>query len=369
MPNHQKPDLPRPVVAQALADPGRRRLARVLAVGAGLAGCGWLAAPVLAAGEAPALRGGAELMGTRVDVSLDGADPQPLQRALQAALTEMQRLADMMSRYRGDNPVAALQAAASRHPVVLPPEMIAVLKMAESISRQTGGAFDVTIGALSGWKFDDPRADIPSARQIARELRHVNHRQLILDEIAGSAYLRQRGMRVDLGGVAKLPILQAGMEVLKRHGVADAMINGGGDVLVAGRLHGRPWRIGVRDPAAPERLLAVLPMSDGIVASSGDYERCVLRDGRRYHHVIDPATGYPSEQVRGVTLVGRSVAELNGLGAAAMVLGPAAGAALLLRKPGRQALMVGRDGSLWVSPALVGQLLPPPGERQVRDLG
>jgi len=369
MPHFQKPDLLPAAVADALIDPGRRRFARRLVTGAILAGCGWLAAPVLAAGQAPALRGGAALMGTRVDISLDGADPARLQQALQAALAEMQRLADMMSRYRGDNPVAALQAAAGRHPVALPPEMFAVLKKAESISRQTGGAFDVTIGALSGWRFDDPRADIPSARQIARELRHVDHRQLILDEAAGSAYLRERGMRVDLGGIAKLPILQAGMDVLKRHGVADAMINGGGDVLVSGRLYGRPWRIGVRDPAAPERLLALLPMSDGIVASSGDYERCVVRDGRRYHHVIDPRTGYPSEQVRGVTLVGRSVAELNGLGAAAMVLGPAAGAALLSRQPGRQALMVGRDGSLWVSPALAGRLLPPPGEQQVRGLG
>jgi thiamine biosynthesis lipoprotein len=370
MPYFLKSDAPHAAARSAKGqtiplNPGRRRLAGALVLG----GMGWLTAPLLAAGEVPPVRGSAALMGTQVDISVDGADSMRLQQALQAALAEMQRLARMMSRYRSDNPLAELQHAAGRHPVHLPPEMYAVLKMAESISRQTGGAFDVTVGALSGWRFDGTQGDISTPAQVARELGYVNYRKLILNDLENTGYLTLSGMRVDLGGIAKLPILQAGMDMLKRHGVAGAMINGGGDVLVSGQLHGRPWRIGVRDPAAPERLLAVLSMNDGIVASSGDYERCVVRDGRRYHHIIDPATGYPTEQVHGVTLVGRSVAEVNGLGAAAMVLGPAAGAALLSRQPGRQALMVSRDGSLWVSPALAGRLLPPPGAQQVRGLG
>ena len=350
----------------ACPDLKRRRLIGALAVAGGV---GWLAAPVQAASEAPALRGAALMMGTRVDISLDGADSPARQIALQQALAEMRRRADMMSRYLPQNPLARLQQAAGRHAVRVPDEMMAVLQRAQKISRETDGAFDVTIGALTGWQFTEEFQDIPDAARIAAELRSVDHRRLILDARAGTAFLSQAGMRIDLGGVAKLPILQAGMDTLRRHGVTGALINGGGDVLAMGQLHGRPWRVGVRDPLAPDRLLAVLPIGDGIVASSGDYERCVVRDGRRYHHIIDPATGYPTEQVRGVTLVGHHIDEVNGLGAAAMVRGPAAGAALLSSRPDRQALMVQRDGSVWVSPALAGRLLPPPGAQQVRGLG
>jgi thiamine biosynthesis lipoprotein len=278
----------------------------------------------------------------------------------------MRRLTDMMSRYVPGNPVEALQREAGRRPVSLPGELFAVLQMAERVSRETEGAFDVTVGALSGWRFDTSDAQVPLLAEIVRERRLVNYRDLVLDPRRATGYLRRPGMRVDLGGIAKLPILQAGMDVLADHGVANAMINGGGDVLVRGTLQGRPWRIGVRDPAQPDRLLAVLPLSEGFVASSGDYERCWIRDGRRYHHVLDPATGYPTEQVHGVSLVATDLREINGLGAAAMVRGPQAGAALLARTLNRQALLVRRDGSLWISPTLAARLVPPPGQDHIR---
>lgn len=350
----------------ALLNPARRRLTRALALGSL---SGWWMAPLLAAGSEPALRGSAAMMGTRVDLALDGGgSAAELEQAMRLAVAEMERLATMMSRYLPDNPVAALQRQAGRRPVRVPPEMFAVLQMAQGISRSTGGAFDVTVGGLSSWQFNTPDAELPSAALIARELRLVDYRDLHLDEGRRSAFLARPGMRIDLGGVAKLPILQAGMDTLRRHGVTGAMINGGGDVLVRGALRGRPWRIGLRDPARPEQLLAVLPLNDGIVASSGDYERGWERSGHRYHHILDPATGYPTEQVHGVSLVATDLHDVNGLGAAAMVLGPQAGAALLSRQPQRQALLVRRDGGLWVSPGLAVRLQPAPGQDRVRGL-
>ena len=107
-------------------------------------------------------------------------------------------------------------------------------------------------------------------------------------------------MRIDLGGIAKLYIIEAGAKALERQGVARALVNGGGDVACFGAM---PWRIAVRDPRAPDTLIGVLSIERGIVASSGDYERYFERDGRRYHHILDPRTGYPSTGVRGVTLV------------------------------------------------------------------
>ncbi|WP_374674884.1 FAD:protein FMN transferase [Ideonella sp.] len=344
-------------------DSTRRALLGALA-GASAA---WLTAPALA-GPAPALRDRRALMGTWVDLTLDGAPAATLAAARDAAWAEMERLAAMMSRYVPGNPLDRVQQAAGREPVAVPREMLRVMQAAQALAKSTQGAFDITVGAL-GWQFDETqRFKLPTARQIQSELRFVNYRDLVLNHCECSAWLKRAGMKLDLGGVAKLPILAAGLAAAVQAGAPAAMVNGGGDVLVRSAPGGREWRIGIRDPLAPDRLLAVLPLRQGVVASSGDYERGVTLDGRRWHHVLDPATGYPTAGVRGVTLVGEGVDAVNGLGTAAMVMGPQRGADLLAGTPARQALLVRADGGLWASPGLAARLQPPPGARRVRGL-
>ncbi|MDP2405781.1 MAG: FAD:protein FMN transferase [Hydrogenophaga sp.] len=298
-----------------------------------LAGLGGLL--VTGLGLRPALasptvqRASRTLMGTRVDIVAQGGDPASTAVAIQAAFAEMQRLERMMSRYRADSLVSALHRSAGRSWVDAPPELMAVLQRAAELSRLTDGAFDITVGAYDGWSFDANHARIPSPEELRRERRLVDFREVSINPLAGQVGLSRSGMRIDLGGVAKLPILQAGLRVLERHGLRNAMLNGGGDVLTRGQLLGRDWRVGIRDPRAPERLIGTVFLGDGCVASSGDYERCFVRNGRRYHHVLDPASGMPSSGVRGVVLVSRQPDPVNGLGAAIMAAGAAAGLHLL----------------------------------------
>jgi thiamine biosynthesis lipoprotein len=175
----------------------------------------------------------------------------------------------------------------------------------------------------------------------------VGYRKLKLD--GKSAFLTQAGMSIDPGGIAKLYILEAGRRVLEARGVRRALVNGGGDVVA--HSDGLPWRVGVRDPRAPDRLLGTVALARGAVASSGDYERFFERGGRRYHHVLDPRTGYPAQGVRGVTLVAPGIEKVNGLGPAIMVLGAEAGKALILSER-IQGLVVDAHGELWASPDL-----------------
>lgn len=300
------------------------------------------------------------LMGTLVEVTAEGMPERALRAAVAAAWSEMARLTDMMSHYDPQSVVSAVNAAAGRHPVAVPPELMAVLRSAQRVSEKTGGAFDVTIGALTaGWRFrpDDPRQ--PSPSEIAAWRAKVDYRRLVLDERSDSAFLTERGMRLDLGGIAKLYILHAGMETLRRQGVARAMINAGGDVEVAGGTPERPWRIGVRDPRAPQQLLGVIALEQGLVVSSGDYERYFTQQGRRYHHILDPRTGYPAQGPRGVTLLAEDLETVNGLSAAIMVLGREAGARLIADTPGLEGLIVDRDGSVWMSPGMRARLQSP----------
>jgi len=335
-------------------DVDRRRLVKAAAVGAGLAA--W---PLTgAAAAAPArLRDSRPLMGTQVDIAVESADAELLRPAVNAAYGRMASLTSVMSHYEPTSRVSAIGLAAGLIPVPVPPELMQVLQMAQAVSRRSDGAFDVTIGSVGRWHFDPQDPQMPTPAYIAQHLPDVDYRHLVLDARAGTAKLMRRGMRVDPGGIAKLYILAAGIDALKQHGLDTALINGGGDVVAVSHPAAAPWRVGIRDPREPARLLGSLDLRQGFVASSGDYERCFIRDGRRYHHVLDPKTGYPAQGPHGVTLVGDELAALNGLGAAVMVLGIDQGRELIRHTAGIEGLIVGRDGDGWITPSLRNRLI------------
>ena len=336
----------RPIAAP---DPQRRR---VVALG-GIAVLGAAAWPlrVRAAGLVR-VQAARELMGTRVELLLEGEEARLLDEAVAHAFGVMARQAALMSHYSERSGTAAIARAAGAQPVRSAPELMAVLRQAQQAARLTGGAFDATVGSAGRWHFDPRAPRIPAPDEVRQGLPLVNWRDLLLDERAGTAWLRRPGMRLDLGGIAKLPILDAGLQALRDAGIERALLNGGGDVLALGRDDQPAWRVGVRDPRQPERVLGVITLRRGVLASSGDYLRCVEQGGQRYHHVIDPRTGYPSRGARGVTLWAEQVADVNGLGAAAMVMDDNAARTLFELKPGVQALIVRRDGSLWRSPGM-----------------
>jgi FAD:protein FMN transferase len=335
-----------------MKDPARRRL---LAAGACLAAWPMVAS---AAPTRARVRESRALMGTKVDVAVQGEDAASLRLATQAAYDRMAALAAIMSHFELTSRVSAIGLAAGLQPVEVEPELMAVLRMAQAVSRSTHGAFDATVGSLGVWQFDGRDQRMPETAQIAHRLPSVDWRNLLLDERKQTASLTQRGMRLDLGGIAKLYILQAGLDVLKSHGIRSALVNGGGDVLALSVPGDRPWRVGIRDPRQPQRLLGALDIANGIVASSGDYERFFTHGGRRWHHVLDPRTGQPTQGVHGVTLVADTLEGVNGLGAATMVLGANEGRELLRRTAGTQTLIAGADGSIWLSEWLRERLQP-----------
>lgn len=337
-----------------LISPSRRGLAL------GALACVLLPRAVPAAAAAsPVQRSSAALMGTQVDLVAVHADAAQRARAVDAAWAEMLRLTEMMSRYRSASQVSLLAAAAGGAALPVAPELMAVLQQAQALARRSGGRFDATVGAYADWHFEPGQpATLPEPARLARQRALVDAQGLQLDPQRGTARLARPGMRLDLGGIAKLPILQAGLHTLAAHGVTDALINGGGDVLCSGTLQGRPWRIGLRDPRAPQRLLGVLPLSGGVVAASGNYERGFDHGGRRYHHILDPQTGQPSQGLQGLALVAGDVEAVNGWGAAMMVAGAGASRRWLREQlPGVQALLAGPDG-VWMSAGLQQRLLP-----------
>src|SRR6185295_14498458 len=186
-------------------------------------------------------------------------------------------------------------------------ELRELLLKAHQVSDWTGGKFDVTFGVMSGlWKFDYQNKDntIPDPREVARRRKLINYHDLKVDEQAGTAFLVREGMVANLGGIGKGYAVDRARDILLMKGFRDFMIQFGGDMYVAGRSGDRPWRLGIQDPRGPEdHIFAAMDLSDSTFSTSGDYERFFIKDGRRYHHIIDPATGDHAMGSRSVTIV------------------------------------------------------------------
>lgn len=300
-------------------------------------------------------------MGSELQLTVWTTDEAAADSAFEAVFQEFDRLEGLMSTWRETSDLQRLNAAAGRHPVQVDTEIRDVLRIARQVSEWTGGKFDVTFGVLSGlWKFDyqDRDSTIPDRNEVLRRLPFINYRDLKLDEPAGTAFLRRQGMRANLGGIGKGYAVDRVVDILRRRGFQNFMIQAGGDMYVAGHRDDRPWRLGIRDPRGPaDRSFAALDLSDGTFSTSGDYERFFIKDGRRYHHILDPNTGEPAQGCRSVTIVTDRAVIADGLSTGVFILGPEAGMALIERLPGVEGVIVSAKNEVLVSSGLKGRLI------------
>src|SRR5262245_18247358 len=298
-------------------------------------------------------------MGARLELSAWAADEHAALAAFDDVFREFDRLEAMMSVWKPDSEVVRLNEAAGVRAVPISAELREVLHTARQVSEWTGGKFDVTFGALSGlWKFDhDQDNHVPDMSAVRARLPLIYYRALEIADDAGTAFLRLKGMRVHLGGIGKGYAVDRGAAILRARGFHDFMIQAGGDLYVAGLKDGKPWRLGIHDPRAPGKIFATLDLSDGTFSTSGDYERFFLKDGRRYHHIIDPDTGEPAQSgCRSVTIVTDRAVIADGLSTGVFLLGPDKGLGLVERLPNVEAVIVTSSNEVRVTPGLKGRL-------------
>ncbi len=300
-------------------------------------------------------------MGSEVEVTAWTANEHDALAAFDAAFAEFDRLDRLMSVWQPGSDIVRLNDAAGQRAVPVAAEIREVLRVAHQVSEWTGGKFDVTFGALSGlWKFDNQDKDgsVPDRAEVLKKLALVNYRDLVVDAGAGTAFLRRKGMRAHLGGIGKGYAVDRAVRILRQHGLSDFMVQAGGDMYVAGRRGDRPWRLGIRDPRGPaDRSFAALDLTDGTFSTSGDYERYFIKDGRRYHHIIDLATGEPAVGCRSVTIVGVDATLADALSTGVFLLGPDAGMALIEKLPNVEGVIVSAKNEVSISSGLRGRLM------------
>lgn len=292
------------------------------------------------------------IMGTIFDITAIGGDEKLLEEAAKKAFGEVKRIDGLMSRYKDTSEVSLVNKNAGVAPVKVGHELIEVLQEAKKISELSDGAFDVTIGPLTDlWGFDLEKNVVPPKEKIEELKGLVNYRKLRIDEAASTVYLEEKGMMIDVGGIAKGYSLTKAMKVFEDAGIKDVIINAGGNLNLRGGKRGRPWRIGIQDPRDESKLIGKLSITDISVATSGDYQRYFIKDGVRYHHILDPKTGFPAKGLISATVIGRSKTSMDGLSSAVFILGAEKGADLM-KKIGAEGIMVAEDGRMTISESL-----------------
>lgn len=298
-------------------------------------------------------------MGSELRVSVWTADPDRAAAAVEAVYAEFERLEAALSVWRPGSDVERLNAGAGGTPVPVGPDTRAVLRAAREASEHTGGKFDITFGALSdAWKFDhDQDNRVPTAEEVAARLPFVDYEAVRVDEARGTAQIDRAGVRVHVGGIGKGYAMDRAAALLRDRGFGNFLLQAGGDLYAAGRRGDRAWRVGLADPrGAGGETFAAIELADETFSTSGDYERFFVKNGERYHHLLDPDTGQPARHCRSVTILARSALQADWLSTGVFILGPDEGMALVERLPGVEAVIVTAKNEVRVSSGLHGRL-------------
>ncbi|MGE4342832.1 MAG: FAD:protein FMN transferase [Geoalkalibacter sp.] len=282
------------------------------------------------------------LLGTVVEITALGPDRDLLEGAVSDAFDEMERIEQLMSPHIEGSDVARLSKAETPQPVS--PETAEVLRLGLQLAAQSDGAFDLTLGRLKElWGIEGENPQVPDRESVEEALRGIGPQALRLE--ASLVVKSSPDLQLDLGGIAKGYAVDRAIFLLADAGIEFASVNAGGDLRLLGDRGGeRPWRIGIQHPRDSQRLLATLEVTDVAVVTSGDYERYFEHEGRRYHHLFDPRTGYPATACRSVTVVAPCAMLADALATALFVLGPEQGMSLLQLYPDAEALIVDSSG-------------------------
>jgi len=305
------------------------------------------------------------LMDTVVEIKLYHRSKAKAQEAIDSAMEEMRRVEQKMSCFLPASEVSRINREAllergkgsplAEGWIPVSDELFSLLSEAVRLSKLTKGRFDITIYPLWRiWKFEKDSVEVPAKEEIEKKKRLINYNNMFIEN--GKINFAKRGMGIDLGGIAKGYAVDAAIRVLKEKNVESAMVNAGGDIYVLGRKQGKPWRIGIRHPRRAGEILGIVDMEDGAIVTSGDYERFFFSEGKRYHHILDPKTGYPANECQSVTIVAKKATFADGLATGVFVLGPGEGMGLIESLGEVEGVIVNKEGEVSVSSGLVSKI-------------
>lgn len=304
-------------------------------------------------------------MYTLCTITVVSDSPIKAKKAIDAAYAEIKRLEALLNYYADDSEISAINRYAGKSPVKVHRETYELIRKAVRLADATDGSFNPAVGPLVKlWEAarKTPEHPLPSEEEISATLRLIDYSKIHINEGKYEIFLEEEGMEIDLGGIAKGYAADRAINTIKGSGIQSALVSIAGDIRGEGVRNGnKPWIVGIQNPRSTggespqaDHIISTIALTDAAVSTSGDYERFFFKEGRRYHHIIDPRTGYPTtSRLISVSVVGSEGVTADGISTGVFVLGPERGIALLesLRLGG---ILVDEDKNVYLTESLRG---------------
>ena len=265
-----------------------------------------------------------KLMGNRFEISVVAEDPLVAKESINAAVEEIRRIERLLTTFDESSQTNCINKNAGIAPVKVDKEVFELIRRSKRISELTQGAFDITYGSIDKrlWNFDKTMTSLPDAKIAKNLVRLINYRNVILNEDNCTVFLKEKGMRIGFGGIGKGYAAEKAKELLKEKGINSGIVNAAGDLTAWGHQpNGKPWTIGIADPSAARHAFSYLDITNTSVATSGNYEKFIMIDGKKYSHTIDPKTGLPVMGIKSVTIISPNAEIADAMATPVMIMG------------------------------------------------
>jgi len=288
------------------------------------------------------------LMDTIVSITVVAGSRDAAEQAIEKTFTVISGFGDRINFYSDKSELDEVNRNAGIHAVKVSPDTLDVIEKSVYTAEKSGGTFDPTIGPIVKlWDFLNKKK--PTEPEIARALPLVNYRDILIDRTGATVFLKRKGMMIDLGGIAKGYAADLAVESLKKEGIRSGLVSIAGDIRTFGmKTDNSPWTIGIKNPrqtGEKDEIIAKIRLHDKAISTAGDYERFFLLDGRRYHHLLDPKTGYPAALCRSVSVIAEKGVTTDGFDNAVFILGPEKGMKLA-KEMGIDAMIIDSSGNI-----------------------
>ena len=293
-----------------------------------------------------------KLMGNRFEITVVGDDPLWADKRIDDAVVEIKRIEKLFTTFDESSQTNLINRNAGITPVKVDKEVYDLIERSKKISTLTQGAFDITYGSIDKrlWNFDKTMTSLPDAQTAKTLVRLINYRNVILDEKNCSVFLKEKGMRIGFGGIGKGYAAEKAKSLLQQKGVKSGIINAAGDLTAWGHQpNGKPWTIGIADPNTTKQAFSFLEITNTSIATSGNYEKFILIDGKKYSHTIDPKTGLPVRGIKSVTIICPNAEIADAMATPVMIMGIKTGLDMLNQMKGMAGIIIDDNDKIYTT--------------------
>ena len=289
-----------------------------------------------------------KLMGSRFDITVVANSVEQGNQYIDMAVAEISRIEKLISSWDHKSQTSRVNNNAGMHPVKVDKELFDLIARSIHISKLTDGAFDISYASMDRiWKFDGSISKMPAKAAMKASVEKVGYKKIILDQKNNTIFLPESGMKIGFGAIGKGYAADMAKKLLQSIGVPAGIINASGDMNTWGKQpDGSDWQVAITNPLNKSKVFAWMPVNEQAVVTSGNYEKYVVLDNKRYTHIIDPRTGYPSSGIASVTVFAPKAELADALATSIFVMGVDAGLHLINQLPETECIIVEEGGGI-----------------------